>query len=73
MRDFDRALVLFRAQTGWGAQRYDDATAVTVALPTGEAWLALHPDGTLGAAVTSVKLRNADAVILIKARTIQTS
>jgi len=73
MRDFDRALVLFRAQTGWGAQRYDDATAVTVALPTGETWLPLHPDGTLGAAVTSVKLRNADAVILIKARTIQTS
>ena len=72
-RDFDRALVLFRTQVGWSAQRYDDATAVTVTLPTGETWLPLHPDGTLGAAVTSVKLRNADAVILIKARTIQTS
>ena len=69
-RDFDRALVIVRPQTGWGTQRYDDASAVTVPLPTGETWLPLHADGTLGAPVTTIKLRNAEAAILIKQHTI---
>ena len=69
-RDFDRALVLLRMQRGWGAQTYLDNTAVSVALPAGESWLPLHGDGTLGAAVTSVRLRNSEAIILIKQRTI---
>jgi hypothetical protein len=69
-RDFDRALVLVRMQRGWGAQTYLDNTAVSVLLPAGETWLPLHGDGTLGAAVTSVTLRNSEAVILIKQRTI---
>lgn len=69
-RDFDRALVIIRPQTGWSTQRYDDASAVNVPLPTGETWLPLHADGTLGAPVTTVKLRNAEAAILIKQRTI---
>jgi hypothetical protein len=69
-RDFDRALVIVRPQTGWGTQRYDDASAVSVPLPTGETWLPLHADGTLGAPVTSIKLRNAEAAILIKQHTI---
>ncbi len=65
-RDFDRALVLIRAQRGWDTQNYKDATAVNVSLPSGESWLPLHADGTLGASVTSVKLRNSEAVILVK-------
>ena len=69
-RDFDRALVIARPQTGWSTQRYDDASAVSVPLPSGETWLPLHADGTLGAAVTSIRLRNAEAAILIKQRTI---
>jgi len=69
-RDFDRALVVLRMQRGWGAQTYLDNTAVSVPLPAGESWLPLHGDGTLGAAVTSVKLRNSEAIILIKQRTI---
>ena len=69
-RDFDRALVLVRMQRGWGAQTYLDNTAVSVPLPAGESWLPLHGDGTLGAAVTSVTLRNSEAIILIKQRTI---
>lgn len=69
-RDFDRALVIIRPQTGWSTQRYDNASAVSVPLPAGETWLPLHSDGTLGAPVTSVKLRNAEAAILIKQRTI---
>jgi hypothetical protein len=69
-RDFDRALVIVRPQTGWGTQRYDDASAVSVPLPAGETWLPLNADGTLGAPVTSIKLRNAEAAILIKQRTI---
>ena len=69
-RDFDRALVIIRPQTGWGTQRYDDASAISIPLPTGETWLPLNADGTLGAPVTSVKLRNAEAAILIKQHTI---
>jgi hypothetical protein len=65
-RDFDRALVLVRPQEGWGTQSYLDQTAVTVPLPAGESWLPLNPDGTLGAPVTSVRLRNVEAAILIK-------
>ncbi|HEX6537164.1 MAG TPA: Ig-like domain-containing protein [Gemmatimonadaceae bacterium] len=65
-RDFDRALVVVRTQQGWGTQSYLDATAVTVQLPAGEQWLPLLADGTLGEPVTSVRLRNVEAVILIK-------
>lgn len=69
-REFDRALVLFRAQTGWGAQTYGDTTSISVPLPTGERWLPLHPDGSLGDAVTSVRLENAEGAIVIKGSTI---
>jgi hypothetical protein len=69
-RDFDRGLIVMHAQTGWDAQQYDDATAISIPLPAGETWLPLHADGTLGAPVTSVKLRNAEAAILVKQRTI---
>lgn len=65
-RDFDRALVLVRTQRGWNEQSYRNETAVTVPLPSGETWLPLHADGTLGAAVESVKLRNSEALILVK-------
>jgi hypothetical protein len=65
-RDFDRALVLMRPQQGWDNQSYGDATAVEVTLPSGESWLPLVADGTLGAAVTKVKLRNAESLILVK-------
>jgi hypothetical protein len=69
-RDFDRALIIARPQTGWGTQRYDNTSAVTVPLPTGETWLPLNANGTLGAPVTTIKLRNSEAAILIKQRTI---
>jgi hypothetical protein len=65
-RQFERALVLVRPQQGYGTQSYGDATAVGVELPPGDRWLPLQPDGTLGQAVTSVQLRNAEAVILVK-------
>jgi hypothetical protein len=69
-RDFDRALVVYRAQVGWDTQSYGDATAIDVPLPAGEVWRPLNADGTLGAPLTSVRLRNAEAAILIKQRTI---
>lgn len=65
-REFDRAVVLIRTQRGWGAQNYKDGTAVEVSLPSGETWLPLNADGTLGAAVTKVKLRNSESLILVK-------
>ena len=65
-RDFDRALVVLRLQQGWGTQSYGDASAITIALPAGERWLPLNADGTVGAAITSIRLRNSEAAILLK-------
>jgi len=65
-RGFDRALVVLRQQQGWNAQTYGDATAITITLPTGERWIPLNADGTVGAAVATVHLRNSEAAILLK-------
>jgi hypothetical protein len=65
-REMDRALVVMRINQGWGAHSYLDATAVTIPLPSTDQWLPLNGDGTLGAPVTSVTLRNVEAAILVK-------
>jgi hypothetical protein len=65
-RDMDRALVVMRINQGWGAHSYTDATAVSIPLPSTDQWLPLQADGTLGAPVTSVTLRNVEAAILVK-------
>ena len=67
-RDFDRALVLFRPQVGWGSQVYGDTTAISVPLPGNEEWLRLNADGSVSRPVTSIELGNAQGVILIKRR-----
>lgn len=69
-RDFDRALVLFRLQSGWGTQNYGAATNVAIPLPPGETWRRLNADGSLGNPVTTIQLGNAEAAILIKVRTL---
>ena len=65
-RDMDRALVIARVNQGWGTHSYVDASAITIPLPTSDIWLPLRADGTLGAPVTSVSLRNVEAMILVK-------
>jgi len=65
-RDFERARVLLRLQQGWGSQTYTDGTAITVTLPTGEKWIPLNANGTVENAVTSIRLRNSEAAILLK-------
>jgi hypothetical protein len=65
-RNFDRALVVLRLQQGWGSQTYTDGTAITVPLPAGERWIPLNADGTVGTAVTSIRLRNSEAAIMLK-------
>ena len=57
---------MVRVNQGWGAHSYVDGTAVTIPLPTTDQWLPLQGDGTLGAPVTSVTLRNVEAAILVK-------
>ena len=69
-RDFDRALVVIRLQQGWGSQTYTDGTATTVPLPSGERWIPLNADGTVGSPVTSIRLRNSEAAILLKGSTL---
>jgi hypothetical protein len=68
-RDFGRALVVLRLQQGWNAASYTDGTAISYALPSGQKWLPLNADGTVGAAVTSIRLRNSEAAILLKGST----
>jgi len=68
-RDFDRAMVLLRLQQGWGSQTYTDGTAITITLPAGERWIPLNADGTVGSAITSIRLRNSEAAILLKGST----
>lgn len=65
-RDFDRAIVLLRLQQGWGSQTYTDGTAISIPLPAGERWIPLNADGTVGSAITSIRLRNSEAAILLK-------
>jgi hypothetical protein len=65
-RDMDRALVVVRVNQGWGTHSYLDGSAVTIPLPGTDVWLPLMADGTLGAPVTSVRLRNVEAMILVK-------
>lgn len=61
-RQYDQALVLLRPRDGANCTDYGDSTAVSVPLPTTMA--ILQPDGTLSAPMTSVPVRNAEAVIL---------
>jgi hypothetical protein len=63
-RDFDHAYVVIRPQTGWRNQTYADSTGIAVTLPA--PMRLLHRDGTLGAAVSSVTLRNVESAILFK-------
>jgi hypothetical protein len=70
-RDFDRALIVLRLQQGWNSHTYGDATALTFPLPTGQSWIPLNADGTVGAPVTSVRLRNSEAAILLKGSTMR--
>ena len=65
-RDFDRALVVLRLQQGWNAHTYGDGTAITVPLPKGQKWIPLNADGTVGAARTTIRLRNSEAAIMLK-------
>jgi hypothetical protein len=65
-RDLDHALILARPTGAWKNPNYGDGTAVTVPLPGAQALRPLHGDGTLGSPVTSVTLRNSEAVILIR-------
>ncbi len=64
-RDMDNALILNRPMYSWSCTIYDDTTSVSVALPEGT-WYPLASDGTLGAAIISINLRNSEGAILMK-------
>ena len=63
-REFEHALVLMRPAVDWHPTVYGDETGVEIALP--KPMRLLHRDGTRGAPVSSVKLRNVDAAIFIE-------
>jgi hypothetical protein len=65
-REYDNALVLFkpRSYTRGTSGTTADATATTHQL--GGVYRPLNADGTLGAPVSSVRLRNGEGAILVK-------
>lgn len=63
-RDFDNAYVVIRPKSDWRPQIYADSTGIVVPLPA--PMRPLHRDGTFGAPVSSVTLRNVEAAILFK-------
>ena len=64
-RSYSKALILVRPQDSSACKDFSDSTAATVTLPT-PAQILLE-DGTLSAPVTSVTVRNAEAVIAYQA------
>lgn len=64
-REFANALVIYRPMQNWARTKFGDATAVAISLPAGT-WRLLRADGSMGAALTSVNLRNGEAVILVR-------
>ena len=66
-RDYSNALSLYKPRSyalGNGTGTLDNVTATTHVLD--QAYRVLKPDGTLGATVTQVSLRNGEGVVLIK-------
>ena len=66
-REYSNALSLYKPLSynlGKGTGTLDDATATTHSLD--QPYRILNPDGTLGATVTQVTLRNGEGVVLIK-------
>lgn len=63
-RAFTNGHVYVRPRDGWSAAAFDDTTAVTITLP--QPMKLLKGDGTLTDAVRTLKLRNAEAVIMVK-------
>jgi hypothetical protein len=60
-RSFERGHVLVRARDAWNCSDWDAALSVT--LPG--AYRVLQPDGSAGARVTSLEVRNAEAFVLV--------
>ena len=65
-RPYTRALMVVRTPVSVSSTAYDDATAIPVTLPAGESWYVLRMDGTVGAPVTQIQLRNSEGAILIR-------
>jgi hypothetical protein len=63
-RQYSRALVLVRPRDDWSCSDFGDASAVTVNLK--DAMKILRENGSLSSPMTSVEVRNAEAVILIE-------
>lgn len=67
-REYDSALVLYKPRSytlGKGTGTTDDATSTTHQL--NGRYRQLYSDGSLGQVVTSIKLRNGEGVVLVKA------
>ncbi|GAC1648796.1 MAG: hypothetical protein NVS4B3_04880 [Gemmatimonadaceae bacterium] len=64
-REFDRGWVLVRPADS-DAARFDDATELTVPMPTGGPYRTLQADGRIGEPVAALQLRAGEAAILVR-------
>lgn len=65
-RDFSNAIVLFRTRVDWSAANFASYGAPSPALELGGCFRLLHPDGSFGESVTSIRLALAEAAILVR-------
>jgi hypothetical protein len=63
-REYAHALVLVRPKGYWDCTDYGERAAVTVSLPT--PMRLLREDGTLSEPASTVRIKNAEAAILMK-------
>jgi hypothetical protein len=63
-REYTHALVLVRPQDNWNCTEFDDSTAAQVSLS--QPMQLLQADGSLSATLETVRIRNAEAVILVE-------
>jgi hypothetical protein len=65
-REFENAVVFVRPVIEWSSQTYDDGTALTITMPSGDTYLPLSTDGTVGAPTDRVTLRTSESAILLR-------
>ncbi len=66
IRDFENAVVLVRPIGVWSYKTYDDTTGITVLLPSGDNYIPIQADGSLGLPTTSITLDNSESALLLK-------
>ena len=66
VREFENAIVIYRPMQNWARRDFGDKTAEIIEVPGERDWRMLLADGSTKPVFSSVRLRNGEAVILMK-------